>query len=493
MPGYEPEKVTCMKQRVLVLTASVGSGHNSAAAALEQIFRQAPGIAEVRTIDALALTGDTYRSLNSDLYFTMVRSAPWLIGWTYDYNDAPFKDPRIYMIWSTIANEPLINTIREYQPDITVCTHFLPAKIVSLLMARAYLTTRLSIVTTDFDFQGLWMTSHFNRYFVAIEETKVRMVNLGVPEERIVVSGIPVSSAFTQPLDRAAVLARYSLRQDVPIVLISAGAAGGDYAKEIVTQVMRMRSPFQAVVICGKNARLRQQIEALVVPQAERFRVLGFTREMPDLMRVAALFVGKPGGLSSAECMAAELPMVIINPIPGQEERNADHLLEAGAAVRCNYRSTVGFKIDRILGETGRLARMREGTRRLGKPYAAEQIVATVLDDTLEPLVLSEAEQQLMSALATGEAPPLRDVEDNDSGIVLYDERTGVALGSITPEQLGALQLFLVQGNSEDRDYYVNQVTVDLLRQRGVDPALVALLEQAIGETGEADIRWAQS
>src|SRR5436309_1305578 len=132
---------------------------------------------------------------------------------------------------------------------------------------------------------------------------------------------------------------------------ISAGAAGGAYAQAVVAQTLRMRNPFQAVVVCGRNLKLKEEITTLVAAQADRYRVLGYTSDIPDLMRVATLFVGKPGGLSSSECMAAGLPMVLVKPIPGQEVRNSDFLVEEGAAVRCNYDTTIGYKIDSLLDD----------------------------------------------------------------------------------------------------------------------------------------------
>jgi processive 1,2-diacylglycerol beta-glucosyltransferase len=153
------------------------------------------------------------------------------------------------------------------------------------------------------------------------------------------------------PVDREAILTRYGLRPDRPVLLISAGAAGGAYTQTIVQQTLRMRNEFQAFVACGRNDQLKSQIEGLVAFNRDRYRVLGYTNDMPDLMRTASLFIGKPGGLTSSECMAAGLPMVLIHPIPGQEVRNSDFLLEEGAAVRCNYETTVGYKIDQLLAE----------------------------------------------------------------------------------------------------------------------------------------------
>jgi processive 1,2-diacylglycerol beta-glucosyltransferase len=130
--------------------------------------------------------------------------------------------------------------------------------------------------------------------------------------------------------------------------------------------------------------------------EADRYRVLGYTTDMPDLMRVATLFVGKPGGLSSSECMAAGLPMVLVNPIPGQEVRNSHFLLEEGAAVHCNYQTTIGYKIDSLLDDPERLRRMAANAGRLGRRDAGAVVVATALNEQSPSLWISRDAQRVI-------------------------------------------------------------------------------------------------
>jgi processive 1,2-diacylglycerol beta-glucosyltransferase len=172
----------------------------------------------------------------------------------------------------------------------------MPAGILGQLIASGQISTSLSIVTTDYDFHGIWLDRTFSRYFVALDETKAHCCALGLPEERVIVSGIPVDPAFEEPFDRAALLAKYELHAESPIILVSAGAAGNNFARQVAEQLMLARQDLQVVVVCGRNVALRREIEALVEPQTERFHVLGFTDQMPDLMRLATLFIGKPGG-----------------------------------------------------------------------------------------------------------------------------------------------------------------------------------------------------
>jgi processive 1,2-diacylglycerol beta-glucosyltransferase len=201
-----------------------------------------------------------------------------------------------------------------------------------------------------------------------------------------------------------------------------------------------MRNAHQAVVVCGRNEGLKEAVETLVADRAagDRYRVLGFTTDLPSLMQVATLFVGKPGGLTSAECMAVGLPMVLIEPIPGQEERNSDYLLEAGAAVRCNYETTVGYKIDLLLGEPARVASMAANARRLGRTDAAQVIARTVLADEPAPLWISRAAQRVIRAAAR-EGVSARGGEPDNRVATLRSATTGRSLALVTGQQLQRL------------------------------------------------------
>jgi len=482
-----------MTTRVLVLSASVGSGHKVAAAAVEQAFRARPGV-EVRNQDALKLTSRLYQVAASDAYFALVKDNPWAVGWLYDQNDEPFKTQVGLMNLLTMLNaQPLVRFIQDYDPDITVCTHFMPAAMVAQLLSQGRLHTALAIVTTDYDFQGMWLSRAFNRYFVAQDEARAQLIALGIDVERITVSGIPVGPEFSAPVDVAAIRERYQLRADLPTLLVSAGAFGGGPAQEIVSRIMQMETPVQTVVVCGRNRLLREEVTALVAGQAGRFRVLGFTNEMHALMRVATLFIGKPGGLTSAECMAAGLPMLIVNPIPGQEERNSDRLLENGAAARSNSLLTIGYKLDRLLGEPGRIEAMRAATARLARPDAARVIVETLLTDPLAPLQFSQAERQQILAVARGEAGPATPPPGaEEEGVALFNDETGVYLGEITPQQLQFLIDHLEEEGPDDVTYYLDAPTLAFLAAHGADADLVATLRAALAPQGHLELRYAR-
>ena len=386
-----------MKKRVLILSTSAGSGHKTAATALEKAFRRSSHVEEVVNKDALEYTNQGFKALYSDLFAELVKKNPIFLGWWYDESDQPWRTDDMRLLIDRLNAEPLIKFIKEFRPDITVCTHFMPAGIIARLMTKGDLHTTLSIVTTDFDFHSMWLSRVFNRYFVAIDDTKAHLETLGMPRERITVSGIPVDPLFSEPVDKKKILDKYHLQPDKPIIIVSAGSAGDNRLKYIVKSVMQLQTDTQTIIVCGNNRQLRSDIEVLVMEQASKFRVLGYTSDMANLMKVATLFVGKPGGLTISEALAASLPMVIVWPIPGQEERNSDHLLERGAAIRCNDITVVTYKLDKLLNDPQRLKQMRENAHSLGRPDASKKIVETLLSETfITPVYLSKTDQERM-------------------------------------------------------------------------------------------------
>lgn len=381
------------------MSASAGSGHIRAAEALARVFAKDDRICEVLNVDALQFTNKLFRDFYSKLYLRMVRSAPQVLGAWYNASDEPWKTDSIRLAMDRLNTQKLVKFVQEFQPDITVCTHFMPAGIMAHLIGTGDLQTHLSIVVTDFDFHAMWLSRVFHRYFVAMEETKAHLEALGLPAERITVSGIPTDEVFSQPLDRGAVRLAYGLDPDKPTLLMSAGTFGLGPAEYVVSQLLQLQRDAQIIVTCGRGDDLKDQVTTLVNGDP-RFLILGYSDRMHELMQISDLFIGKPGGLTTAEALVCGLPMVIFSPIPGQEERNSDHLLEEGIAIRCNNLTTIAFKVDRLLGNPERLQSMRHNTQRLACPNASRDIVNTLLTDNLPPLELNAEAREAMAEAA---------------------------------------------------------------------------------------------
>ena len=377
-------------KRILILSASAGTGHLRAAAALQKAFKGMPEVEEVRAIDALKYTNRLFRDFYSKLYTQLVAKAPTFLGWWYKTSGEPWKTDKMRLMLDRLNTAPLIREITAFNPDITVCTHFLPATLISHLIAEKKLQASLSIVVTDLDFHAMWLSRTFHRYFVALEETKIHLQKLGLPGDRITVSGIPIDSSFHaySPEEQVALRTELGLDPLIPVLLVSAGALGASPAEIILEQLFELNRPVQIVLLAGKNEALKQRLELMAAATPSpmiRVMVIGYTTEMNRWMGAATLLIGKPGGLTISEAMVSCLPMVIVSPIPGQEERNSDQLLEKGMAIKCNDFTTLSYKVEKLLASPEHLEQMRSNALSWGHPYAALTIVRTLLDETSRP------------------------------------------------------------------------------------------------------------
>jgi processive 1,2-diacylglycerol beta-glucosyltransferase len=387
--------VPVKEKRILILSASVGSGHVKAAEALAASFRTRADVEEVLVDDSLDHTNVLHKQLYSALYKRLSAMLPEFLGWWYVSSDEPWVSDKSRLALDLPQALPLVNLVREFKPDSVICTHFMPAGVLSFLIGIGRLEAELGIVVTDYHFHAFWITRAFHWYFVAQEEDRIHMEGLGLPGDRIHVTGIPIERRFSFPVDREAVLTRHSLDPAKPTLLLAGGTLGLSPAAAVVRRLLQLDREFQAIVVCGKNEELRKEIEAVTSEQKERFRVFGFTQEMPDLLGAATLLLSKPGGLTTAEALARGLPMVILDPIGGQEERNSDVLLEAGAAVKCTEVTVLNHKLRRLLDDPARIAAMSENARQLGRPDAADTIARIVMESpSCQPATISRLREK---------------------------------------------------------------------------------------------------
>jgi len=375
-PGHKP--------RVLILSASSGAGHVRAAQALEQAF-QARGDCHVEHIDAIGHVSKLFQRLYDDAYIAMVRRAPNLMGLLYDRTDEPWSHARRRLALDRLNTQPMIRLLKRVQPDLCIATHFLPAEILAWLIAKRKLRARHVIVVTDYDVHAMWLCRTVDRYDVALAESAEYLAGIGVPREKLRVTGIPINPRFEIPVARGDARQKLHLSADNRVLLISAGGYGVGPVEQLVKDLLALGRPWQIVAIAGKAEKLKTRLEHLSkaagkLPDGEsRLMSVGFTEEMDQYMAAADALIGKSGGLTTSEALARGLPMILIEPIPGQEERNADHLLEAGAAIRCNNLPAAAWKIATLLDNTEKLQDMSAAAKAMARPRAAKDIVEDAL------------------------------------------------------------------------------------------------------------------
>jgi processive 1,2-diacylglycerol beta-glucosyltransferase len=369
---------------ILILTASAGAGHLIAARALESAFRAARPAASIEVLDVLAISNPAFRRLYGGGYLDLVRYAPAAMGWLYEAMDRP--GGKLYdglRVWIQNLNRlPTRRCVLQRRPRLIVNTHYLPAEWVAQMRLAGQYECPQVTVTTDYETHRIWVQEPNERYYTATDDGKFYLTTWGVPAERILVTGIPVRPGFNVPLMRTAACERCQLDPARPAVLLLCGGFGVGPTGELLHELASMAGAAQVIVIAGRNEALRQRLERQVRGNGQHVRILGFTDTVHEWMAAADLVVSKPGGLTVAESLARGLPMVIVNPIPGQETRNADYLLEHGAALKVNNTRLLGRRVGELLRDDARLQRLRAAAERIARPNAAQAIV----DDALKLL-----------------------------------------------------------------------------------------------------------
>jgi processive 1,2-diacylglycerol beta-glucosyltransferase len=262
--------------------------------------------------------------------------------------------------------------------NVVVNTHFLPAEIIASLRRDGKLSVPQITVTTDFETHRLWVNEPCEHYTTATPEGAAYLRHWGV-KGSVSVTGIPIHPVFSRPKDRAECLARQQLAGDRPIILQLAGGFGVGPIEKLFGGILSIEIPIEIVVVAGKNEEVKRELERIEVPSRHRVKVLGFTDQMDELMCVADVVLSKPGGLTTSEVLARGAAMAIVNPIPGQESRNSDYLLENGAAIKINNVATLPLKLTELLKDAARLTSLKLNARRIAKPQAAFDVAKIAL------------------------------------------------------------------------------------------------------------------
>src|SRR5579883_2724731 len=367
--------------RILVLSASVGAGHLRAAQAVELALRQTVPEATVRNVDVLELTNTAFRRVYGQAYLDLVNRAPHVLGYFYDLLDQPSRSgrnrgDRLRRAVQNLNLKKFIRFLLEEPWDLVINTHFLPAEIIAVLRKKDKLQVPQVTATTDFDTHRLWVNEPCDRYFTATEDGALYLRWWGVPPQvDIFPTGVPIHPVFSEPKDPKACRARFGLDAERPVLLQLAGGFGVGPIEKLYRTLLDVEVPCQFVVVTGRNEKVRQQLQAVSCPDRHRAQVMGFTDQIDELMGAADLVVSKPGGLTTSETLARGAAMVVVNPIPGQESRNSDFLLENGAAIKANNLGTLAYKMDALLEDPARLAQLKANVARLARPRAAYEIV----------------------------------------------------------------------------------------------------------------------
>jgi processive 1,2-diacylglycerol beta-glucosyltransferase len=370
-------------RKILLLSVSAGAGHVRAAEALRTYAQSMADVTAVH-LDVMDYVPRAFSKLYTDGYMSLASKHPALWGKLYQMSsdaDPQGSTHKIRRAIERLNTRALVKAIDEFAPDAIICTHFLPAELLMHEIRRARLSVPVWVQVTDFDLHRMWVMPHMAGYFAANDEIGFRLRGHHIAAQDVHVTGIPIMPAFAQSLDRETCAREFGLNPKLRTFLLMGGGAGMGQLERVAERLLTLPADFQLIALAGKNAAALLALQTLATQHPTRLFAHGFTNQVERLMACADLVITKPGGLTSSECLAMGVPMIVHSPIPGQEERNADYLLENGAALKAVDGVALEYRIGRLLAEPQRLTRMREKASALGRPYAARDVLRIVVDD----------------------------------------------------------------------------------------------------------------
>lgn len=368
-------------KKVLIISAHIGEGHVKAAQAIHDALLK-HGDVEVRTIEMLGLSSWFINLWYRQIYLKVVKALPEAYAWFYRKSGMAKHLAKPRTLLHKIHLKKFLAEVRAYAPDVVICTSQFPALMLSFYGSHINPAKgdgvkkkfKLATIITDYEFHPSWHAKDVDLYFVATEEVKFELEYFGVPSEKVVVSGLPVLKSFEATTDKPTLLNKYGLSDESPVILLTVGSFHNMPIDKVLDGFSEIKQNFQLMIVAGKNKKVFDEIQKNAEDEPRIKRVFGFVDFMDELMGVSDLIITKPGGMTVTECLAKNLPMLLIENHSGQEEANADYLVKNGAAVKCRSLASLIFMASGLLKNPEKIKTMSEAAKNISRPGVAEII-----------------------------------------------------------------------------------------------------------------------
>lgn len=375
-------------KKVLIFYAAYGGGHLSAARSIKEYLEEKNSQdVEVELVNCVEYVNKVVNKITTDAYAQMAKTAPWAWGRVY-YRSQKGPLAKISDTSNKVMAIKLKKLLDEKKPDIVISTHPFGSQMCSYLKKKNKFDGKIATIMTDYAPHDQWLVGAENvdYFFVSHNGMKEALNNKGIPREKIFVTGIPLSNKFLKHYDKEEILKQFGLSKDKKTVLFFGGGEyglGKSYTSKIFKTIVLRNENIQIVAISGKNIKMKENFEEITkeLDKEESVKILEYTDKVPELMSISDLVVTKPGGLTTTESLASGLPLVIINPIPGQEEENAEFLENKGVAIWIRKKDNVEDKLNELFSDKSKMESLKIRARINAKKNSTVDICKVILKD----------------------------------------------------------------------------------------------------------------
>lgn len=372
-------------KKILIFYASYGGGHLSAANSIKDYLSNHYENIDVELIDCMKYINKPIEKITTTAYNEMAKKVPW--AWGKIYSDSQ-KGPLAHI--TTRSNQvfaiKLLRLLREKKPDLIISTHPFGSQMCSYLKRKGKITSKIATILTDFAPHDQWLvgSDYTDYFFVAHNKMKEYLISKNIPENKIFATGIPISNKFLETFNTSKILSSLGLKENLKTVLFFAGGKfglGKSRTLEIFNTFVNDFNNIQVIAISGKNKKMYEEFNQIVkiANKTNFIKVFEFVNNVPELMAVSDVVITKPGGLTTTESLVSGLPMIIINPIPGQEEENAQFLEHSNVGIWLKKQMNITETISNFLSDNEKLKQMKENTNKISNRNSTKDI-CTILE-----------------------------------------------------------------------------------------------------------------
>lgn len=367
-------------KKILLMYISVNSGHQRAALALEKALKILEPDAEILNINAVNYTNPLVEKVLNRTYMEVIKNKPEVWEYLYD-NPKVFRSiSKLRDLIHRFNSGKLKVLLDEFRPDAIACTQAFPCGMVADYKNSFGLNVPLIGVLTDCYPHSYWLFDSVDYYIVNSEAATNRLVEHGIPRDKVKIFGIPIDPKFADDVNIGDIAAKTGIDKKIPTVLIMGGGQGLGPIAEVVSSLNKISRPIQMIIVTGSNKRLFDWLEKRRHNFRMRSFVYGHVSNIDELMAVSTLIITKPGGLTISEALSKNLPIIIIDPIPGQEANNTEYLIKERAAVKANSAGDAALLTEALFSHGSKLEQMRQNARRIAKPNSATDIAKLILE-----------------------------------------------------------------------------------------------------------------
>lgn len=374
----------------LILSVTAGEGHNSTARALKTEIELRGS--ECTILDTFDYIAPELAKIISEGYLLITEKAKtaYKLGYRIAEKRRHASEHLPTKLMNIAMSDDLAEFINRDSYDAIIFTHPFAGMLLDVMKERRIIKNRTLGILTDFTFHPYWEDCTRSDFVVTPDSLLLPQARRkGFRDEQILPFGIPISPAFREKLPQKDARRRLGLDERLPTLLLMGGSMGYGNMGETVHRIDNMHSDhdFQMIVVCGNNEESRAEISKISENSIHHIQVHGFVRNIHEMMDASDCLISKPGGLTTSESLAKGLPMIIVNPIPGQEDRNAEFLLNNGCAMRTSKTCPIDECIYQLLSSDIRLNAMRECISKIGKPNSTVDVISFLDDLAHTPII----------------------------------------------------------------------------------------------------------